>query len=112
VIRGLVGLNIVYVNPHPKIDGPADWAISGADVVEVSPPYDHGASHPSMSYGLSLMQFGSHLAEITTIAAAEMARDFIYLLRGDNKPPMPPTPPDQSAGMGCHGDRGSFKFSY
>ena len=70
-------------------------AISGADIVEVSPPFDHGTSHPPMSHGLSLTRFGSNLAEITTIAAAELARDLLYLLRGDidlqhSTPPMPP----------------------
>jgi len=56
VLRCLVDLNIV-----------------GADIVEVSPPYDH--------------------AEVTTVAAAELARDLLYLLRGDHKHPTPPTPP-------------------
>jgi arginase family enzyme len=53
---------------------------SGADVVEVSPPYDHGM--------LCFIQLPKHLityspipAEITGFAAAEVTRDLLYLLR-------------------------------
>ena len=94
VLRHLAVLNIVYVNPNLKINRPADSVISGADIVEVAPPFDHGVlSYPLTSYGLSSTRFrlGSHPAEVTTVMAAKLARDLLYLLRGDT---IPPTLPD------------------
>lgn len=67
IIRGLGGLNFVYVNrfhklcskPHISLTNVLLLSPSGADVVEVAPAYDH--------------------ADITSIAAADIVHDFLSL---------------------------------
>ena len=75
IIRGLAGLKFVYV-PQQRDARPLPHVLflSGADVVEVAPAYDH--------------------ADITSIAAADIVHDFLSLLvsaeppkpRGERKP--------------------------
>jgi len=87
ILRGLAGLNFVYV--------PANrcWVLigltlySGADIVEVAPAYDNGG-HFAPVHLWQLMRI-SETAEITGIAAADFVHDFLSMFMSKEPPKIP-----------------------
>ena len=74
--------------PHPQeikkiLQGLAGLKIVGADIVEVAPAYDNGASPPPcplVAAACADSPWCARAAEITGIAAADIVHDFLSML--------------------------------
>jgi Arginase family len=61
LLRGLTGLNLMYVFANRDITIDETQSLSGADIVEVAPAYDHGKSRWSCTCNICLnLPFSRH----------------------------------------------------
>lgn len=84
IIRGLAGLNFVFVSHKALVFHNLTRCFSsGADVVEVAPAYDHGgdARHSTL-----MITDEGCIAEITAIVAADIVHDFLSMFMSYEPP--------------------------